>query len=580
MSSAVSTAPSRAPWLAWLYAGNPFYAISAVLMLYGIRSAYAEAEIGLINSWIMMGVLAGYTLVLAGIAVSIIRWGHVWDDARSLLVLLLLLFLAISISLDDLLNNADSIPAATAFMLFGFIGSTLVSEMVLRGARIRLGFGYRAPFYLLLALFYVFPWMCSPVLRPQSAATLEWLIFLFPTLAAGLFLLLLPAVRRGSAYAANNGTPWLWPWFPWTIFAVLAAAVGLRSFVLAMTYGPEGAIWSGPGFKSINFETIFGPYFLIPLAFALLSLMLEGAVIGRNQILQRRILLGAPLLLLLAVPYSQSLVFQNFLHRVMELCGSPLWITVLLLLILYGRAWLAGVPQAGLAWLGTLLLFSAIGPETVRLESPVVLQSWPVFIVGAVAAVHGIQRRSSGYSLLGAALISCGVWLVLPQTIAANFRMTLCYHILWLTVITIGIACRDRLATLLRIVGAAQVPIAALVALVALRDDFVPISWRLLYVLVVATTALALGALWRQRWYLYAFAGTLAMGMYAGMTIGFQHAVAMLGRPAMMALSWSFAALLIGFLISASKARWLPWHLAAPWFPKFSRTGATPEELS
>ena len=43
----------------------------------------------------MMGVLAGYTLVLATIGVVIVRFGKVWDDARSILLLLLLLFLAV-----------------------------------------------------------------------------------------------------------------------------------------------------------------------------------------------------------------------------------------------------------------------------------------------------------------------------------------------------------------------------------------------------------------------------------------------------------------------------------------------------
>ena len=54
-----------------LYNHNPFYAVSAVLMLYAVRAAYGELEIGTINCWIMMGVLAAYTLVLAGIGVLI-----------------------------------------------------------------------------------------------------------------------------------------------------------------------------------------------------------------------------------------------------------------------------------------------------------------------------------------------------------------------------------------------------------------------------------------------------------------------------------------------------------------------------
>src|SRR5690606_20125594 len=74
-----------------LYNHNPFYVISAVLMLYAVRSLYGELEIGAINCWIMMGVFAGYTALLAGIGVLIVRWGKVWEDARSIFVVVLLL---------------------------------------------------------------------------------------------------------------------------------------------------------------------------------------------------------------------------------------------------------------------------------------------------------------------------------------------------------------------------------------------------------------------------------------------------------------------------------------------------------
>ena len=60
-----------------------------------VRNGYGEQNIGAINCWMMMGVLAGYTLVLATIGVVIVRFGKVWDDARSILLLLLLLFLAV-----------------------------------------------------------------------------------------------------------------------------------------------------------------------------------------------------------------------------------------------------------------------------------------------------------------------------------------------------------------------------------------------------------------------------------------------------------------------------------------------------
>lgn len=71
----------RPPLLIALYNHNPFYVISVLLMLYAVRSAYGELEVGTINTGLMMGVLAGYTSLLAAIAVLIIRKGKVWEDA-------------------------------------------------------------------------------------------------------------------------------------------------------------------------------------------------------------------------------------------------------------------------------------------------------------------------------------------------------------------------------------------------------------------------------------------------------------------------------------------------------------------
>lgn len=565
----MSNAPVRRPWAAWIYTHNPFYAISVVLMLYGVRAAYGELEIGSIDCWIMLGVLVGYTLVLAGIAVTIVRWGKVWDDARSLFLLLLLLFLAVSISADELFVNSASAAAGMALLLCGFLGSAALSETVLRGARIRLRWGFRGPYYLMLALFYAAPWWCSPELHPRSPEALEWTIFLFPTVAAGLFLLLLPAVRRGEAYAANNGTPWPWPWFPWTMFGVIAAAVGLRSFVLSMTFGPLGPIWKGSAntLANINFETIFGTYFLVPPAFALMWIVLEGTLVAGNRERQRRVVASAPLLLLLALPLGQSTVFLDFLGRFVDRLGSPVWITAWLLAAFYARAWWAGAPLAGRAFAATLLLFTFLAPETVSLRTLTAPQPWPIFAIGAMALFMGMRRRSSADCMTGAGLLALGLWLALPQTMAAEFRMTLSYHALWAAIVIVGLRFHDRFAALLRIVGAAQMPLTAFVVLAGSRAEIVPLGWRITYVVVLAATALAIAGVLRQRWYWYAFAGMIGLVLYAGTMIGYRQAVAVFGRQAMMSILWSVGTLLIAFLISARKANWLPSVAGAQWLP-------------
>ena len=138
----MSAQPVRPTLVKWLYTNNPFYAISAVLMLFGVRSAYGDLQIGEINCWLMMGTLAAYTSLLAGIGVLIVRWGKVWEDARSILVLLLLLFLAVSISADDLFVTMESATGGVMLLVCGYLFSACVTESVLWFARIRLGLGF------------------------------------------------------------------------------------------------------------------------------------------------------------------------------------------------------------------------------------------------------------------------------------------------------------------------------------------------------------------------------------------------------------------------------------------------------
>lgn len=67
--------------LSLLYNSNPFYFLSALLVLLGVRFAYGDVPVGSLNCWSMLGVLAGYTSLMALAGVIVIRIGKVWDDA-------------------------------------------------------------------------------------------------------------------------------------------------------------------------------------------------------------------------------------------------------------------------------------------------------------------------------------------------------------------------------------------------------------------------------------------------------------------------------------------------------------------
>ena len=574
----MSAQPVRPTLMKWLYTNNPFYAISAVLMLFGVRSAYGDLQIGEINCWLMMGTLAAYTSLLAGIGVLIVRWGKVWEDARSILVLLLLLFLAVSISADDLFVTMESATGGVMLLVCGYLFSACVTESVLWFARIRLGLAYRVPYHLLLVLFYVAPWWCSPELHPRDKIDLEWAIAAFPVVASFLIVGLVPAVRRGPRYADQNGTPWKWPWFPWTAFGVLIAAVGLRTFALCMTFGPSGPIWVylKGGARVIAFDTMWSPYFLILPAFAVAVLVFEAGIVTGNRKLVRRVLMLAPLLLVLALPFNGGTVSRGFLRTVTDTLGSPLWLTVWLLLGFYAIAWFRKVQGGGIGLMVTTALLSVVGRETIGPGTVTEPSPWPLLAVGAALLARGIQLRSSIVCTSSFGVLTLVTWQVLPDSMLSEYRMTICYHLLWVLIVIGGLAFSDRFASTLRLVGALQAPLAALVVMVSPVASEVPATWRIIYVVVLAAGCLAIAKIWRSKWYLYAFTALMGMGFYGGAALGFRSAVGVLGRAAITAFCWSVGALLLAFLISAHKANWLPRRLFPRWGNGFGHAASPP----
>src|SRR5689334_3250939 len=110
-TSTVSAAPQHeSASLVWrprefvrfLYTSNPFYVISAALVLVGLWMSFNPRATVFEVPALMLG-LAGYTALLAATAVVLIRFGGVWQDVRTILLLVVLLFLATSVTIDELL---------------------------------------------------------------------------------------------------------------------------------------------------------------------------------------------------------------------------------------------------------------------------------------------------------------------------------------------------------------------------------------------------------------------------------------------------------------------------------------------
>src|SRR5262245_38181814 len=79
----------------FLYTHNPFYLVGTLLVLFGVQQCLGR-EPTLATSGLLVAIMAAYTLLLAAIAAVVIRIGQVWDDARTIVLVIVLLFFMLS----------------------------------------------------------------------------------------------------------------------------------------------------------------------------------------------------------------------------------------------------------------------------------------------------------------------------------------------------------------------------------------------------------------------------------------------------------------------------------------------------
>src|SRR5438045_7431820 len=129
--------PSATPrsLLRWVSTSNPFYVLSAALFLVGLRLSFETLD-GDAETWGLMSGLAGYTLLLAVTACLLVRFGNVWDDVRTVLLLVVLMFLATSVTFDEVLVLDPG--RGIVCYLGGVLFAVVVREGLLRGMRLRL----------------------------------------------------------------------------------------------------------------------------------------------------------------------------------------------------------------------------------------------------------------------------------------------------------------------------------------------------------------------------------------------------------------------------------------------------------
>lgn len=381
--------------LALISTHNPFYLLSTAFVFHG--SAMWMQSTNEQNTVLLIGLMAGYVLMMGITAIIVVRAGGVWEDARSILLLIPALLVELSLTLDDpLLANR---PLGTVLVVAGFLFSAFVAEGLLWGLRIRLSVFFRIPLHAFLGALFLYPLVILPALESGDVAVARWRVFLFFPLVGTLLLTLLPAVRRGPTAVANHGTPWRWPLFPWTIFGVLVAGVCLRGYVLGLSFDPVLSLSTD---AAMRLSSAWGAYFFVPVALALSILILEAGLVAGNRSVQSFALALTGFCVILALPWGPGFGPQaEFLTEFSRRAGSPLMLTLMASALFYLVAWGRRVRGAEPAFVMSLLLLTMVSPHgfgAIRLLDPDPLG---LFLVGSVLLTLGVWKRESYRAFLG-----------------------------------------------------------------------------------------------------------------------------------------------------------------------------------
>jgi hypothetical protein len=439
----------------FLYTQNPFYLLSVAFVLYSTRLWYRDGA-GPFNPWPLMGIIGGYIVLAAVVGFVLVRFGKVWDDARSIFLILLLLFIELSLTFDSVLVNQPA--TGRALLAIGLSLAVVVSEALLIGLRIRLPLLYRIPYYLFLAVLFLYPLAIVTGLGDDTSAAV-WRIYLFSPATATVLLTLLPAIRRGPQYVAQTGTPWQWPWFPWSLFGFLTICAGLRAYALSLSFD---TVLMQKLADAMRLETAFGYYFLVPMLLAVALLLLEAGIVVKNRAIQYLALLVPVVCLFLSItPRFGSAPYTDFLDRFIVRAGSPLWLCAIASLAFFAYARLRQVRLAGELFWSALLIAACISRTSVDLASTVSPQTWALWFAAVVQGIVGLRDRQS-WRVFTAAI--CALVAVRSDFLLGAdslLKNVLPLHLAGIVILSVSAIYEDAFARRLRWVGVPMLVSAA-----------------------------------------------------------------------------------------------------------------------
>jgi hypothetical protein len=379
--------------------------------------------------------------------------------------------------------------------LGGFVFAGVVSEAVLRGIRLRLSGWYRAAYYLILALIFLYPIALAPFLAKPESAELQWALFAFSPLAGLALLTLVPAARGGREYVAGNGSPWRWPLYPWSLFVVLTAGLAVRSSGLCVSFHFVG-----------GHSTIFGPYFLVPIGLSLSLIWLEiGLVSGRRAVMFMASAAPLGLVFLALTGHRYEPVYQHFLTLfVATLGGSPAFLSLIAATLFLVYAARRGAPLAWELVSLSMIALSVVGPTTVQVFEMVSPRWAPLAVGGLVLGTLAWRRADSARGLVAAGLLVAAITLGSGAFFPRADQGVIAVHLVVLAMLAVGVIFDDTLADLVRWCGAVVLLLLGFVSALGYNraTHILPAELATGYPALVAVAALGYGFLVRDRDYL------------------------------------------------------------------------------
>jgi|GEM_PF-4470557 len=430
------------------------------------------------------------------------------------------MLLAISVSFDELLMTAseldDGLLRTLTMMLAGVLAAIGITETLIRGLRVRFAWSWRSPLYLLLALFFLWPVLLLREIMPWSEQTIRWLIAGFPTVAGLIALLLIPGIRQGSTSVRDNGTPWRWPWIPWTPFVFVALAVCFRSYSLTISF-------DAPKLEHAFWDTVFGMYQLVPFFAVILVLLIEIGVTERRDSFATSVLMISPTLMLLAapwgVPWKSMPAYESFALTVSATLGSPVFLAMLLVLAISFLAWFRRVRLSEGMVYTMLLVAMIVGPNAWRWPGAGLmfdgLHTWPVCVAAGLKIVLGIRRHRPTEILIGGLLCAALPLVVRLPSYLVPWRVFLALHLSLIIVLLAGLWLPQVNRSLQKF-NAVQLTGTMLIGMLLLLQNGMSGSNILVYAAGMTISAVGCFQLTGERWYLAAAAIHCLTGAGAG----------------------------------------------------------------